>query len=81
MVRINALTHSHELLTAFARYRRATSSLIRLAPVFEDSNMLSEGEWNIKRSLAEKLGDCADIMPPDAFVETGFPLLYRLTKK
>lgn len=81
MVRMNALTHFHELLTAFAKDGSDPASLRRLAPVFTDLTMLSEGEWRIQRSLAEQLGQCADIIPPDALLDNVLPLLYRLTKQ
>lgn len=81
MVRMNALAHFHDLLTAFAKDGSDPASLRRLAPVFADLTMLSEGEWRIQRSLAEQLGKCADIIPPDALLDNVLPLLYRLTKQ
>lgn len=79
MVRMNALAHFHDLLSAFAKEGNDQSSLKRLAPVFADLTVLSEGEWRIQRSLAEQLGKCADIIPSDALIENVLPLLYRLT--
>lgn len=83
MVRMNALAHFHDLLSAFAREGSdpASASVRRLAPVFTDLNMLSEGEWRIQKSLAEQLGKCAEIIPPDALMENVLPLLYRLTEQ
>lgn len=81
MVRMNALTHFHDLLTAFAKDGSDPASLRRLAPVFSDLTMLSEGEWRIQKSLAEQLGRCADIIPPDSLMDNVLPLLYRLTKQ
>lgn len=81
MVRMNALAHFHDLLSAFAKEGNDQSSLKRLAPVFSDLTVLSEGEWRIQRSLAEQLGKCADIIPSDALIENVLPLLYRLTNE
>lgn len=78
MVRMNALAHFHDLLSAFAR---EGSEVRRLAPVFSDLNMLSEGEWRIQKSLAEQLGKCAEIIPADALLDNVIPLLYRLTEQ
>lgn len=80
MVRMNALAHFHDLLTAFAKDGNDPASVRRLAPVFTDLTMLSEGEWRIQKSLAEQLGKCAEIIPPDALLENVLPLLYRLMK-
>lgn len=81
MVRMNALTHFHDLLTAFAKDGNDPASLRRLAPVFDDLTRLSEGEWRIQKSLAEQLGKCADIIPPEALIDNVLPLLYRLTRQ
>lgn len=81
MVRMNALAHFHDLLSAFARVGSDPASVRRLAPVFTDLNMLSEGEWRIQKSLAEQLAKCADIIPPDALLDNVLPLLYRLTEQ
>lgn len=80
MVRMNALGHFHDLLTAFAKDGTDPASVRRLAPVFQDLTMLSEGEWRIQKSLAEQLAKCADIIPADALMDHVLPLLYRLTK-
>lgn len=80
-VRMNALAHFYDLLSAFAKEGNDQSSLKRLAPVFTDLTVLSDGEWRIQRSLAEQLGKCADIIPSDALLENVLPLLYRLTKE
>lgn len=81
MVRMNALGHFHDLLSAFAKEGSDPTSLKRLAPVFADLTVLSEGEWRIQQSLAQQLGKCADIIPPDALLDNVLPLLYRLTKE
>lgn len=81
LVRMNALGHFHELLSAFAKDGSDPASVRRLAPVFTNLTMLSEGEWRIQKSLAEQLDKCADIIPPDALVENVLPLLYRLTEQ
>ena len=81
MVRMNALAHFHDLLTAFAKDGSDPASIRRLAPVFTDLTMLSEGEWRIQKSLAEQLGKCVDIIPPDALMDSVLPLLYRLMKQ
>lgn len=81
MVRLNALAHFHDLLSAFAKQGSDPTSLKRLAPVFTDLTVLSEGEWRIQQSLAEQLGKCAEIIPPDSLIDNVLPLLYRLTKE
>lgn len=81
MVRMNALAHFHDLLSAFARDGTDPASVRRLAPVFTDLNMLSEGEWRIQKSLAEQLGKCAEIIPPDALLDSVLPLLNRLIEQ
>lgn len=81
MVRMNALAHFHDLLTAFARDGSDPASVRRLAPVFSDLTMLSEGEWRIQRSLAEQLAKCTEIIPADALIDHVLPLLYRLTSQ
>lgn len=81
IVRMNALAHLHDILSAFAKDGTDPASLRRLAPVFADLTALSEGEWRIQKSLAEQLGKCADIIPPDALLENVLPLLFRLTKQ
>eukprot|EP00178_Gracilaria_changii_P027958 TRINITY_DN936_c0_g1_i5.p1 TRINITY_DN936_c0_g1~~TRINITY_DN936_c0_g1_i5.p1 ORF type:complete len:1238 (-),score=195.70 TRINITY_DN936_c0_g1_i5:28663-32376(-) len=78
MVRMNALAHFHDLLTAFARDGSDPASVRRLAPVFSDLTVLSEGEWRIQRSLAEQLAKCSEIIPADALMDHVLPLLYRL---
>lgn len=81
MVRMNALGHFHDILSAFAKDGSDPASVRRLAPVFADLNVLSEGEWRIQESLAQQLGKCAEIIPPDALLENVLPLLYRLTEQ
>lgn len=81
MVRMNALAHFHDILSAFAKDGTDPASVRRLAPVFTDLNVLSEGEWRIQESLAEQLGKCAEIIPPDALLDNVLPLLYRLTEQ
>lgn len=81
LVRMNALAHFHDLLCAFAKDGADPASVRRLAPVFTDLNMLSEGEWRIQKSLADQLGKCAEIIPPDALLDNVLPLLYRLTEQ
>lgn len=81
MVRMNALGHFHDILSAFAKDGTDPASVRRLAPVFSDLNVLSEGEWRIQESLAQQLGKCAEIIPPDALLENVLPLLYRLTEQ
>lgn len=81
LVRMNALGHFHDLLSAFAKDGSDPASVRRLAPVFTNLTMLSEGEWRIQRSLAEQLNKCADIIPSDSLVENVLPLLYRLTEQ
>ncbi|KAI0562513.1 Serine/threonine-protein phosphatase 4 regulatory subunit 4 [Gracilaria domingensis] len=81
MVRMNALAHFHDLLTAFARDGSDPASVRRLAPVFSDLTVLSEGEWRIQKSLAEQLAKCAEIIPADALMDHVLPLLYRLTSQ
>jgi len=81
LVRMNALAHFHELLSAFAIDGSDPVSVRRLAPVFTNLTMLSEGEWRIQRSLAEQLYKCAAIIPPDALLENVLPLLFRLMEQ
>ena len=81
LVRMNALGHFHELLSAFAKDGSDPASVRRLAPVFTNLTMLSEGEWRIQRSLAEQLDKCADIIPPDSLLENVLPLLFRLMEQ
>lgn len=81
MVRMNALAHFYDLLSAFVKDGTDPASVRRLAPVFNYLTILSEGEWRIQKSLAEQLGKCADIIPPDALLENVLPLLYRLTNQ
>ncbi|CDF34004.1 unnamed protein product [Chondrus crispus] len=81
MVRMNALAHFHDILCAFAKDGTDAASVRRLAPVFDDLTVLSEGEWRIQESLAEQLGKCAEIIPPDALLGNVLPLLYRLTEQ
>eukprot|EP00737_Agarophyton_chilense_P001451 gb/GEZJ01001630.1/.p1 GENE.gb/GEZJ01001630.1/~~gb/GEZJ01001630.1/.p1 ORF type:complete len:1145 (-),score=174.21 gb/GEZJ01001630.1/:13081-16113(-) len=81
MVRMNALAHFHDLLTAFARDGSDPASVRRLTPVFSDLTMLSEGEWRIQKSLADQLAKCAEIIPADALMDHVLPLLYRLTSQ
>lgn len=80
-VRMNALSHFHELLTAFVRNCPEPASIRRLVPVFVNLSMLSEGNWRIQKRLAEQLDKCAEVLPPDALIGNVLPLLYRLTEE
>jgi hypothetical protein len=80
-VRMNALENFHELLSAFVRDGSDPASIRRLAPVFMNLSVLSEGNWRIQKRLAEQLDKCAEIIPPDALIENVLPLLYRLTEQ
>lgn len=78
LVRMNALEHFHELLSAFVRDCTDTASVRRLAPVFSNLSELSEGNWRIQKRLAEQLDKCAEIIPADSLIESVLPLLGQL---
>jgi hypothetical protein len=80
LVRMNALENFHDLLSAFVRDNTDPANIRRLAPVFTNLSVLSEGNWRIQKRLAEQLDKCAEIIPADELVKNVLPLLFQLTE-
>lgn len=53
----------------------------RLAPLFDDLELLSEGEWRVQESLAKQLELSIGLMPSESLQQFVLPLLYRLMEQ
>jgi len=57
------------------------AAIDRLCPLFDNLELLSEGEWRVQESLAKQLELSIGLMPPNSLQQSVLPLLYRLMEQ
>lgn len=80
LVRMSTLGHLQELIAQLAKYC-GYHSVHKLAPIFENLHMLSEGNWRTQKLLAEQLKLAAPLVPPPAIRINVLPLLNRISEE
>jgi hypothetical protein len=80
LVRMNTLEHFHPLLQSLTK-ESGIDSMRRLAPVFENLTLLSEGNWRTQELLAKQLEKACDLVPPDTLRFKILPLLYQMSEE
>jgi hypothetical protein len=80
LVRMNTLEHFHPLLQSLTR-EFDSGSIRKLAPVFQNLTLLSEGNWRTQELLARQLEKAASLVPPDTLRSNVLPLLYQMSEE
>lgn len=80
LVRMNTLEHFFELLSSLTR-EFDNSSVRKLAPVFQNLTLLSEGNWRTQELLARQLEKATSLVPPDSLRANVLPLLYQMAEE
>lgn len=80
LVRMNTLEHFYDLLQSLTT-ESETGSIRRLAPVFQNLTLLSEGNWRTQELLAKQLEKACVLVPPDTLRANVLPLLYQMSEE
>lgn len=80
LVRMNTLEHFFPLLQSLTK-ESELGSMRRLAPVFENLTLLSEGNWRTQELLAKQLEQACILVPPDTLRANVLPLLYQMSEE
>jgi hypothetical protein len=80
LVRMNTLEHFYPLLQSLTR-ESETCYIRRLAPVFQNLTLLSEGNWRTQELLAKQLEQACVLVPPDTLRANVLPLLYQMSEE
>lgn len=80
LVRLNVLQHFDELLSELAKHKAYASSS-RLTPLFENLQVLCQGNWRTQELLAKQLRLAAPLVPPPTIRSNILPLLYKITEQ
>lgn len=80
LVRMNTLEHFFPLLQSLTK-ESELGSMRRLAPVFANLTLLSEGNWRTQELLAKQLEQACILVPPDTLRGNVLPLLYQMSEE
>lgn len=81
LVRMNALEHFSELLPSLVQGEAGVFVARRLAPLFANLRLLSEGNWRTQQLLSRQVAASAYLMPAETLREAVLPLLYRMAEE
>lgn len=81
LVRMNALEHFSELLPSLVQGEPGVFVARRLAPLFANLRLLSEGNWRTQQLLSRQVAASAYLMPAETLREAVLPLLYRMAEE
>ncbi|GAB0492405.1 hypothetical protein MMPV_003667 [Pyropia vietnamensis] len=81
LVRMNALEHFSELLPSLVQGEPGVFVARRLAPLFANLSLLSEGNWRTQQLLSRQVAASAYLMPSETLREAVLPLLYRMAEE
>lgn len=81
LVRMNALEHFSELLPSLVQGEAGVFVARRLAPLFSNLRLLSEGNWRTQQLLSRQVAASAYLMPAETLREAVLPLLYRMAEE
>lgn len=81
LVRMNALEHFSELLPSLVQGEPGLFVARRLAPLFANLRLLSEGNWRTQQLLSRQVAASAYLMPAETLREAVLPLLYRMAEE
>jgi hypothetical protein len=80
LVRMNTLEHFFPLLESLTQ-ETEVGSMRRLAPVFQNLTLLSEGNWRTQELLAKQLEKACVLVPHDTLRGNVLPLLYQMSEE
>jgi hypothetical protein len=80
LVRMNTLEHFYPLLQSLTR-ESESGSMRKLAPVFQNLTLLSEGNWRTQELLAKQLEKAASLVLADTLRSNVLPLLYQMSEE
>lgn len=81
LVHMNALEHFSELLPSLVQGEPGVFVARRLAPLFANLRLLSEGNWRTQQLLSRQVAASAYLMPAETLREAVLPLLYRMAEE
>lgn len=80
LVRMNTLAHFEELIVQLAKHN-GYNSVRKLAPLFQNLQLLSEGNWRTQELLAKQLRLAAPLVPSPSIIANVLPLLYQMSEE
>lgn len=80
LVRMKTIEHFEELIAELSKHS-GYGSAEKLTPLFQDLQLLSEGNWRTQELLANQLTLAAPLVPPPSLKMDVLPLLYRMTEE
>lgn len=80
LVRMKTIEHFEELIAELSKHS-GYGSAEKLTPLFQNLQLLSEGNWRTQELLANQLTLAAPLVPPPSLKMDVLPLLYRMTEE
>lgn len=80
IVRMKTIEHFEELIAELSKHS-GYGSAQKLTPLFQNLQLLAEGNWRTQELLAKQLTLAVPLVPPSSLKMDVLPLLYRMTEE